>query len=53
MARTQTMRGRYRADLLRDFVLMLGSLELPDEGMLTPLHPPLEAAKPAFRSPTI
>jgi len=47
------MRGRYRADLLRDFVLMLGSLELPDEGMLTPLHPPLEAAKPAFRSPTI
>ena len=47
----ESMRGRYRADLLRDFVMMLGSLELPDEGMLTPLHPPLEAAKPAFRSP--
>jgi hypothetical protein len=47
----ETMRGRYRADLLRDFVLLLGSLELPDEGILTPLHPPLEAAKPAFRSP--
>ena len=47
----ETMRGRYRADLLRDFVTMLGSLELADEGHLTPLHPPLEAAKPAFRSP--
>lgn len=47
----ETMRGRYRPDLLRDFVVMLGSLELPDEGALTPLHPPLEAAKPAFRSP--
>ncbi len=47
----ETMRGRYRPDLLRDFIAMLGSLELPDEGVLTPLHPPLEAAKPAFRSP--
>ena len=47
----ETMRGRYRADLLRDFITMLGSLELPDRGALTPLHAPLEAAKPAFRSP--
>ena len=47
----ETMRGRYRPDLLRDFIAMLGSLELPDEGVLTPLHHPLEAAKPAFRSP--
>ena len=49
----ETMRGRYRPDLLRDFIAMLGSLELPDEGVLTPLPPPppLEAAKPAFRSP--
>lgn len=47
----ETMRGRYRPDLLRDFIEMLGALDLPDVGMLTPLHPPLEAAKPAFRSP--
>jgi HD-GYP domain-containing protein (c-di-GMP phosphodiesterase class II) len=49
----ESMRGRYRPDLLRDFVLMLGSLELDDESAITPLHPPPEAAKPAFRSPNV
>jgi len=49
----ETRRGHYRPDLLRDFVVMLGSLELPDEETLTPFHPPLEAAKSAFRSPAV
>lgn len=47
----ETMRGRYDPDLLRDFVMMLGALELSADGAMTPLHPPLEAAQPAFRSP--
>lgn len=49
----ESIEGRYEHDLLRDFVLMLGSLELEDEATLTPLHPPLEGAKPAFRAPHV
>ena len=49
----ESIEGRYAHDLLRDFVLMLGSLELKDEATSTPLHPPLEGAKPAFRAPHV
>jgi len=49
----ESIEGRYEPNLLRDFVLMLGSLELDSNLTLTPLHPPLEATKPAFRAPHV
>ncbi len=49
----ESIEGRYDPTLLRDFVLMLGTLELEENLTLTPLHPPLEAAKPAFRAPHV
>lgn len=49
----ESIEGRYDPDLLRDFVLMLSTLELEENLTLTPLHPPLEAAKPAFRAPHV
>lgn len=49
----ESIEGRYDPNLLRDFVLMLSTLELADDLTLTPLHPPLEAAKPAFRAPHV
>ena len=49
----ESVEGRYEPGLLREFVLMLGGLELDDNLTLTPLHPPLEPAKPAFRAPHV
>jgi HD-GYP domain-containing protein (c-di-GMP phosphodiesterase class II) len=47
----ESSQDRYDQNLLRDFVLILGSLELDDNLTPTPLHRPLESAKPAFRAP--
>jgi len=46
----ESIERRYDAELLRDLILMLGTLELDDNLTLTPSYPPLDSTKSVLRT---